>query len=814
MQKSLLTLFCALCALSFIPSSLMAEDYTVEPTTAIKAKSLPIYMQSGSTTSSSITQQIFWPSELLGEGDKLATAGNITHITFYYAAKDGTAYSTYTANACSRDIQIFLMESDVASYALQEQTVGASHPWLSKFLCNGDKKPGTRVYNGKLNTVEVNSNQGVKTVTIELDSPFPWDGESNIVMTVADVTKTAIGSNASDYLKFYITEVSPVNARFVYMHWTGSDAVDSWLADIDKYGESYGTPTDSATQVTKRKYVPKTTFTITPAAVVIPVPENLSTTSVTTTSARLLWDAVDGATGYNVQWGTNSGSLDHSASNVSNNYLDINELVDGTTYYFAVQTIKDDKTSSYSDAASFNTTAITITYKDMVFKKWNSTTALPSEAGNYYLNDDVVLSAQYTLPGNINLCLNGNDVYTDTYNVKVPTATSLAIYDNIGGGRIYGHYVADMTDGYGLISVENGGELVLGEGAVENLYGYYVDEEDPSQSEDPDASYAISVNNGGSFKLSGAPTLSAAKACIYLLTMFPRITIESGKPLTNLSAYSVDASGQTITSGWANMGDVDPNVHFVSKKSTHKGITLNEGEVKFVSLSDLDVSLNESSAENESKLTAELGNDVSLAITRSPLTNAQFNTICLPYSMDDDEMQLRFGVGYDLEEFVSSSLDGDELSLVFSQVTSLDAGKPYLLKPSINAPALSYLSVNIAVASPVDQTSDTYISFHGTFNPTELTGGNKNLLFLGAGNELFWPESTDYLKGFRAYFEVKGAAQKAAKRARIVKKEDSATGIDQITNDKSPMTNKIIKDNQLLILRDNKTYNVIGQMVK
>jgi len=42
----------------------------------------------------------------------------------------------------------------------------------------------------------------------------------------------------------------------------------------------------------------------------------------------------------------------------------------------------------------------------------------------------------------------------------------------------------------------------------------------------------------------------------------------------------------------------------------------------------------------------------------------------------------------------------------------------------------------------------------------------------------------------------------------------TATAIDQITNDKSQMANKIIKDNQLLIIRDGKTYSVQGAEVQ
>ena len=218
-------------------------------------------------------------------------------------------------------------------------------------------------------------------------------------------------------------------------------------------------------------------------------------------------------------------------------------------------------------------------------------------------------------------------------------------------------------------------------------------------------------------------------------------------------------------------------------------------------------------ANNASLLAAYNGLITNVTMTRGALTNAQYNTFCLPFALSNAQLEEYFGAGYDLEEFVKSSLDGDVLDLTFNKVTSLVAGKPYLLKPYTNEPSLSFSDVTIAATSPADQESDTYISFHAVYSPTELEGGNRNLLFLGAGNELFWPESTGNLKGFRAYFEVKGAGM-AAKRARIVKKEDTATGIETITNDQSPVTNKIIKDNQLFIIRDGKTYNAQGMRVE
>ena len=43
--------------------------------------------------------------------------------------------------------------------------------------------------------------------------------------------------------------------------------------------------------------------------------------------------------------------------------------------------------------------------------------------------------------------------------------------------------------------------------------------------------------------------------------------------------------------------------------------------------------------------------------------------------------------------------------------------------------------------------------------------------------------------------------------------ESGTTGLDQITNHQSTITNKIIKDGRLLILRDGKTYNALGQPI-
>lgn len=226
-----------------------------------------------------------------------------------------------------------------------------------------------------------------------------------------------------------------------------------------------------------------------------------------------------------------------------------------------------------------------------------------------------------------------------------------------------------------------------------------------------------------------------------------------------------------------------------------------------------DLALNEN-ADNSGALDAYNDHTTDVTMTRS-LTNAQYNTFCLPFSLSASQMTTAFGADYDLEELTNVAFDAGtkELTLMFTKKSALEAGKPYLLKPANDVINPSFTGVTISNATPSDGLDNGYIEFHGVYSPTSLTGGNKNLLFLGVDNTLYFPQETGDLKGFRAYFEVKGAAAGVAVRARIVRHEDAVTSVE--SNQQSAISSqKVIRDGQLLILREGKMYNAQGMLVK
>ncbi len=98
-------------------------------------------------------------------------------------------------------------------------------------------------------------------------------------------------------------------------------------------------------------------------------------------------------------------------------------------------------------------------HKDMSFEAWNSDSALPTEAGNYFLTRDVTISSSWSPVSGINLCLNGfRIIQSDNVStIKLGSERTLNIYDCTDAGAI-----THASGAYGT-GVETSG--------VFNLYG-------------------------------------------------------------------------------------------------------------------------------------------------------------------------------------------------------------------------------------------------------------------------------------------------------------------------------------------------------
>ncbi len=187
-----------------------------------------------------------------------------------------------------------------------------------------------------------------------------------------------------------------------------------------------------------------------------------------------------------------------------------------------------------------------------------------------------------------------------------------------------------------------------------------------------------------------------------------------------------------------------------------------------------------------------------------------YNTICLPFDVNEAQLKAIFGSDVKLKQLSSAELNGEELDLIFDDVTSgIYRGTPYLIKTSSNVVNPTFVDVEIKEKTG-QATSCTNADFIGSFIKGEVPAGENNL-FLGPNDLLYFSQDPTPIKGMRAWFQVKGVpnAMQAIKRANIVTSGQVITSVDFV-KDANNGTLKTIENGQVIIIRDGIRYNVMG----
>ena len=155
--------------------------------------------------------------------------------------------------------------------------------------------------------------------------------------------------------------------------------------------------------------------------------------------------------------------------------------------------------------------------------------------------------------------------------------------------------------------------------------------------------------------------------------------------------------------------------------------------------------------------------------------DGDWNTLCLPFSLDADAiaasdlagaelMELDITDGYDYSDgnHVTGIAANGKLYLNFKTATSINAGTPYIIRwtgtsGEISSPIFSGVTIdNSATAIARKTVSFTGGQFIGLYAPVVYDDGAEHpeVLLLGSNNELFWPDGTNTsdVNSFHAYF--------------------------------------------------------------
>lgn len=139
-----------------------------------------------------------------------------------------------------------------------------------------------------------------------------------------------------------------------------------------------------------------------------------------------------------------------------------------------------------------------------------------------------------------------------------------------------------------------------------------------------------------------------------------------------------------------------------------------------------------------------------------------WNTLCLPFDIDDFTDTPLEGATVKTLEDASYDSDTYTMSLTFSEssLTSIEAGKPYIVKwaPGTDIENPVFNDVSLSEASPTEKavTIDGVVSFKGTYDPISFDANDTKKLYLASNNTLYYPNSAMTVNAFRCWFELEG----------------------------------------------------------
>lgn len=300
------------------------------------------------------------------------------------------------------------------------------------------------------------------------------------------------------------------------------------------------------------------------------------------------------------------------------------------------------------------------------------------------------------------------------------------------------------------------------------------------------AALAANVNNVYTYRLykSSNTTISIKIGKILKIEFVGSGNSEKNNSLKNLSTEDKQYSATDPNYGvWTGSAQSVTFTASAQARATNIIVTLELPKAKAYTFSD-----------DASTITLEDYDNANVTINRKLKADDGWWTLCLPFALDADQMKAYFGDGAQLRTF--DSMNGTTMN--FKAATAMEAGKPYLVKPTKNFDGTTtpFECVQLKAADPA--ALGTGYAMIGTYH-TETLATDGTDLFLGANNKFYKPsEGGNTIKGFRVYFQCPADKTGMPMTANIDGVETAITRID---------------GEQLGSTTDTRVYNLQGQCV-
>ena len=183
-----------------------------------------------------------------------------------------------------------------------------------------------------------------------------------------------------------------------------------------------------------------------------------------------------------------------------------------------------------------------------------------------------------------------------------------------------------------------------------------------------------------------------------------------------------------------------------------------------------------------------------ITLNRTLVAN-KWNTLCVPFAISEEEIKANFGEGTLVEKF--EAVNGNTVN--FANATSIEAGVPYLIKPTVAGTTYTFNGKEVSADAPKPEGNDD-VTFQGIYSPTDIT---KNGTVKAAGvtedGKVLFVNPGSKTKAFRCFFTISGNASITPAMLKI-----SIKGVETAIN-------SIVMGNNNAA--DNAVYNLQGQRV-
>lgn len=200
-------------------------------------------------------------------------------------------------------------------------------------------------------------------------------------------------------------------------------------------------------------------------------------------------------------------------------------------------------------------------------------------------------------------------------------------------------------------------------------------------------------------------------------------------------------------------------------------------------------SYNENKANN---IEAWENSDITLNRT---LVADKWNTLCVPFAISEEEIKANFGEGTLVEKL--DAVNGNTVN--FADATSIEAGVPYLIKPTVAGTTYTFNGKDVIADAPKTE-GNADVTFQGIYSPTDITNsGTVKAAGVTEDGKVLFVNADSQTKAFRCFFTLNDNATISPTMLKI-----SIKGVETAIN-------SIVMGNNNAA--DNAIYNLQGQRV-